>query len=113
MSDLQKVGPDYGGTGTFKPLTADISGAQRVQDAHARYFETTSRGNVFTAANSAVQALSLNSLTATGLILSNPVGSGKNFVIIDVTVSIAAAVTAVADVILCGTSYSATTTTHT
>jgi glucan biosynthesis protein len=47
MSDLQKVGPDYGGSGTFKPFTADTTGAQRVQDAHARYFEAVRSGNVY------------------------------------------------------------------
>lgn len=37
MADLMVIGSSFGTAGTFKPLTAGISGAQRTQDAHARY----------------------------------------------------------------------------
>ena len=47
MSDLMKVGADWGGPGTFKPLTSGISGAQRVTDAHAKYMDAILSGRVF------------------------------------------------------------------
>lgn len=47
MSDLMKVGADWGGGGTFKPFTAGISGAQRVQDAHGRFMQPALEGRLF------------------------------------------------------------------
>lgn len=48
MSDsLQLVGPSWGGLGTFKPFTSGPSGAQRTQDAHARYTQAVLEGRVF------------------------------------------------------------------
>lgn len=47
MSDLMKVGADFGSAGTFKPLTAGISGGQRVSDAHGRFMQPTLEGRVF------------------------------------------------------------------
>jgi hypothetical protein len=64
-------------------------GEALVSELAPRYYEWTYRGQVWLAANSAVQALSLNSATATGIILSNPAGSGKNCVILDAGVSLA------------------------
>lgn len=80
MSDLQVRGPLYGGTGTPSPFTADLTGAQRVTDAHGRYAEAVRRGNVFFAANQAIATFgaTLVTTTALGMILSNPVNSGKN-----------------------------------
>jgi len=46
-----------------------------------KYYDIVKRGRAFTAGNTASQALSLNSATATGLILSNPVTSGVCMVI--------------------------------
>ena len=85
-----------------------------VGDAHARYYEAVSRGNVFLAANSATQALSVNSTTATGMILTNPFGSGKNLVLLEVCVAIASLPAGQSTLILTGNP-SATTTepTHT
>lgn len=46
--------------------------------AHAKYYEPTSRGFRFSAANQAAQAVSVAlTPTYTGLLLYNPVGSGK------------------------------------
>lgn len=56
---------------------------------HGRYTELIRRGTVFLAANQAVQALSLLSATATGLILTNPSGSGKRLAVLHVGVSLA------------------------
>ena len=82
MSDLQRVGPVFGGTGTAPPFTADITGAQRVQDAHGRYFDTASRNQVFFAANQAGQTTTVGlATTYVGCVVSNPVGSSVNLVI--------------------------------
>ncbi|MEO6293047.1 MAG: hypothetical protein ABIO88_10565, partial [Burkholderiaceae bacterium] len=72
MSDLQKVGPDFGNLGTFKPFTANISGGQRVADAHGRYLTAALEGRLFSASNVAAQAVSVAlATTYTGLCLSN------------------------------------------
>lgn len=47
MSDLQRVGAVLGGSGTAVPFTAGVTGAQRVQNAHARYMDANHRGVVF------------------------------------------------------------------
>lgn len=95
------TGPNILNDGAQKPLRSDRQGALVATDAHGRYQEAVVRGNVFTAANQAVQALSLNSTaTATGLILTNPAGSGKNLALLEIECFIAAAVTAVANVVL-------------
>lgn len=83
-----------------QPLRQGRSGALVVSDAHGRYYEAALRGNLFVAANTAVQALSLGSATATGLILTNPFGSNKNLILLEVACYIAAAITAVANVAL-------------
>lgn len=49
---------------------------------HGRYFEAARLGRLFLVANTAVQALSVGSATATGLILSNPLGSGKALILL-------------------------------
>lgn len=85
MSDLMKVGPDLGGTGTFKPFTAGITAAQRVQDAHARYSEAVRNANVYmlqTKSATVTATTDISPLPATtgraliGLI--NPTTSGRN-----------------------------------
>lgn len=47
MSDLMKAGPNPVGTGGFGPFTSDITGAQRVTDAHGRYFEASRLGQTY------------------------------------------------------------------
>lgn len=47
MSDLMKVGPDYGGSGTFKPFTADPTGAQRSGNVHAQFAVAALEGRLF------------------------------------------------------------------
>ena len=74
------------------------TGETAVVDAHARYMDAVLGGNVFVAANVASQALSLGSATATGLVLTNPAGSGKNLVVLEIASYISAAITAVANV---------------
>src|SRR6266576_308875 len=83
------VGPYRGQDGSDTPLRQGRDSDLIISQCHGRYHEAVSRGNVFFAANTATQALSLNSTTATGLILSNPAGSGKNLSLIEVCVAIA------------------------
>lgn len=56
-------------------------------DAHGKYYDAVRRGRVFFVTNSAAQALSLNSTTATGIILFNPANSGVNLAILEVMVA--------------------------
>lgn len=72
-------GPVVGGTGGAGPFTASYDSAQRVVEAHARYMEAVYRGNVYFAASQAAVTFSagLTTTTAVGLILSNPIGSNK------------------------------------
>lgn len=95
-----QVGPKVAGDGTYQPARSTKDGSIAVQDAHARFQEAVMRGNVFCAANTANQALSVNSATATGLILTNPAGSGKNLVLLELAVAITVAPTAVGSVVL-------------
>jgi hypothetical protein len=93
---------------------AEQTGATVTQDAHGRYQEAVLQGNVYTAANTAVQALSLNSATATGLVLSNPAGSGKNLVLLKVDVALASLPAGQSNLILtANTNPSAAATVHT
>lgn len=82
MSDLQRVGPVFGGTGTAPPFTAGITGAQRTSDAHARYMDAVLSGRVFIAANQALVTLQTGLTTAqTGLGIFNPQASGKRLIL--------------------------------
>jgi hypothetical protein len=78
---------------------------------NARYYEQGIRGNVFTIANTAIQALSLASTTTyTGLILGNPTGSGKNFVLLEAIFAASIVPAGVGAVILAYTTYNVPTT---
>lgn len=79
MSDLQVRGPLWGGTGTPAPFTSANSGAQRVTDAHGKYFEAVSRGNVFfmSVAAGAPTAYTGAAGGTPLLAVHNPAGSGK------------------------------------
>lgn len=92
------VGPGVTGDGAGNPFRQGRSNEAIVQELHGRYFEQTFRSNVFVAANTGAQATSTASATATGLILSNPLGSGRYVSLIDVTVGVGAAVAAAFEV---------------
>lgn len=47
MSDLMKIGSNWGAAGAFAPLTAGTSGAQRVIEAHGRYVDAVLAGRVW------------------------------------------------------------------
>jgi len=89
------------------------SGEQIVADGHGRYQEAVLGGNVFYAHNVAAQAVSVALATAyTGLCLSNPMGSGKNLVLLAAQFAITVAEAAIASQHLIG-GYSTTAVTHT
>jgi hypothetical protein len=70
--------------------------------AEGEYMDMLRRGNVFVAVNTAAQALSLNSATATGLILSNPTGSGKNIFLLELCIAPATAPAGASTLIVTG-----------
>lgn len=81
-------------------------------DSLGLYYEQNYRGNLFFACNTASQALSLNSTTFTGLAISNPAGSGKNIVILQLNVALLTAPAGIAPLVLSG-NLSTPITTHT
>lgn len=88
-SNVVRTGPVTSSDGAINITRGGKSGEASVADAHARYTEANYRGQMFMACNTALQALSLNSTTATGLILSNPAGSNKLIVLQRILVALA------------------------
>jgi hypothetical protein len=82
MSDLMKIGSNWGGSGSFTPLTAGISGAQRVQDAHARYMDALLAGRAYSLSLSAAAGSAFTGgAGGTPLIaLYNPANSNRVFI---------------------------------
>lgn len=102
MSDLQmqRVGPTSGTSGTAAPFRADTTGAQIVSDGHARYQEAALRGNLYFASNQAGIALPAGLTTAAkNMTLYNPLGSGKNLVLVDICMGVTAAMAAFSGVV--------------
>lgn len=65
------------------PLRQGKLGDAIISELHGRYYEQTYRGNIYSAGNQAAAAtVALGTLVNTGLILSNPLGSGKNIVLL-------------------------------
>ena len=71
-----------------------------VTELQPRYYENAYRGSVFTSSNAAAVAFSAVSTTATGFVLSNPAGSGKNLVILDIEFQYTVATTTAAQALL-------------
>ena len=67
----------------------DSQGGLFVSLTGGEYAEMVATGQVFIAALQGTQALSVNSTTATGIILTNPEGSGINAEILEVQVALA------------------------
>lgn len=85
-----------------------------VSDALPRYYDLNKNGFVYSASNVAAQALSVNSTTATGLILTNPIGSGIDLVLLEIQVALASLPAGQSSLILTGSSVSSgTAVTHT
>ena len=69
--------PQTAADGVQVNARAGKTGEQVIQQLHGRFWEQSYRGNIFTAANQAAQAVSVALATAyTGLGLYNPLGSG-------------------------------------
>lgn len=95
MSDLMKIGSDWGGAGVFKPFTAGISGAQRTVDGHGRFMEAALSGRLFSAGMTTTSianaTFTTGTLGATGTPIIgvwNPVNSGKNVVVLQARLQI-------------------------
>jgi hypothetical protein len=91
MEILGRVGPAYGADGSDQVPRMTKDTALVVQDAHGRNYEATYRGNVWTlstaAAGITVAAANVIAASAGSPIVGvfNPVGSGKNLVIVRAT----------------------------
>lgn len=97
MSDLMKIGSDWGAAGVFKPFTSGISGAQRTSDAHGRFMEAALSGRLFssgmttTSISNATFTTATLGATATPIVgLWNPIGSGKNLIVLQARVQLIA-----------------------
>ena len=100
------------GTLTNRGIRVDKQGNTVTAASLGQFYEQSYRGNLFFACNTASQALSLNSTTSTGLILTNPAASGKNLVLIQLNVALLTAPAGIASLILTG-SKTAVPTAHT
>ena len=84
---------------TISPIRADKTGATVVTDGHPRYFEEGRLGLTFSAANPAAQAVSVAlATTYTGILLYNPLGSGKMLVPTKVKFALSVAPAAIATI---------------
>jgi len=84
-----------------------------VSELHGKYYETSYRGNLFTACNVAAQAVSVAlNTTYTGLCLSNPVGNNKNLVLVGGQYALSVAPVAIASLHLIAGGSSAGITNH-
>lgn len=79
-----QVGPSTSADGTYPNARAGKLGDVIVSELNGRYYENVYRGNVFSACNQAGAAVTNLNATATGFILSNPAGSGKNLVLLEI-----------------------------
>jgi hypothetical protein len=108
------VGPQGLSDGSQAAPRLGNGGEMIVQNLHGRYFEQVKRGNVFGASNQAAQAVSVAlTTTYTGLCLSNPIGSGKNLVLLSAGYALSVAPAAIASIHLIGGSSPGTNVVHT
>jgi hypothetical protein len=99
-----QVGPQRVSDGvSTQPLRQGKDSQVVVDELHGRYFEQGYRGNVFSGANQAAQAISVAlATTYTGLLLYNPLGSGKILVPTKIKFALSVAPAAIATVGLLG-----------
>lgn len=86
-------------TGTNTPVAQGNLGEMLVSELMPRYYLAAYSGLVFTASTQGAIAVTNLATGATGFILSNPAGSGKNLVILEVIVAQDLAAAAAIDVI--------------
>ena len=84
MLSEYRVGPITSVDGGINPGRTDRQGSLAVTQGKATYADAVSRGNMYFAANQGGVTLSVLSATATGFILSNPKGSGRNLLIYEI-----------------------------
>jgi hypothetical protein len=83
-----QVGPIVGQDGARNPIRQARDASAVVQDSHGRYQEAVIRGNVFFACNQAGIAAGTGLATAAkNMTLYNPLGSGKNLVLLEITLA--------------------------
>lgn len=81
-----QIGPSIGSDGAFPNARQGKTGDVIVSELNGRYYEQTSRQNVFNVATQALVTTTVGlATTYTGLALSNPVGNTKNLAILKVT----------------------------
>ena len=102
MSMDLRTGSISSSDGSVNSARADRTGALVVAQGHGRYTEATLRGSLFCAANQASRTFTLFDTTAaTGFILFNPVGSGQNLILMNVSyVRATAAAAAISQLVL-------------
>src|SRR5262245_10275452 len=92
MSDLQVRGPLLGSTGSPSPFTANLTGAQRITDAHGRFMDAALAGRLFSigSGNTALSAntISLTATTTPIVGVWNPPTSPVNLVILQIAAQI-------------------------
>lgn len=99
VSSKGYVGPYQVSDGSETEIRLDKQGSQTVVQAHPRYYEMSSRGYMYGGANQAAQAVSVAlATTYTGLLLYNPVGSGKVLVPTKVKFALSVAPAAIATI---------------
>ena len=79
---IGQVGPNTVGDGNTPAIRLGRTAEAIMQELHGRYYETTYRGFMYSAAvGAATTTAALNTTPCTGLILSNPAGSSVNLVL--------------------------------
>ena len=92
MATIQgQSGPQILQDGVNTTIRTGRTGELNSSDAHARFQEAVYRGSVFVAANQSGGAITALNATCTGLVLTNPAGSGKNLVIWEIGLGLSAA----------------------
>lgn len=115
VSFVGQVGPQTVGDGTSPVARMGKSAELVIQQLHGRYFEQMYRGNIYSAANQSAQAISAAlATTYTGILLYNPVGSGKILVPLKLKYALSVAPAAIATIgLLAGFSNTGGVTTQT
>ena len=109
-----RVGSESLQKGAVKEARLDRSGAVVTADGHGRYAEVVLNGSVYTASNIGAQAVSVALATVyTGLCISNPIGSGKNLVMLAGQYALSVAPAAIASLHLIAGGSSTGVITHT
>lgn len=108
-----KSGVQSNADGVESIVRADRLGGLCTSDLQPRYYELARNGQIFTASNVAAQAVSVAlATTYTGLVVSNPIGSTKNLVMLGCQYALSVAPAAIASLHLIA-GYNTSNVTHT